>query len=380
MQQLMDTAAPNPADGAKASGVGASSDFCVRVRRSAEYVVVPLFALLASAVLFSLFLMAVGKSPADFYALVWRGGFGTPFSLQNTLQRAAPLILTALAMAIPARIGLIMIGGEGALVLSGFAAAAIALPMIAWAPSYVLLPVMALAAIAVGGCWVGLAGYLRHARGVNETISSLLLTYIAIAIMNFFVEGALRDPGSANKPSTFPIGDANMIGRIPGTDVHWGLAVGVLLAIALHILMARTTFGFAARITGGNARAALAQGLPVGKLMVACSMIAGGCAGLAGFFEVAAIHGRANASLAAGYGFTGILVSFLARHNPLAIIPVAIMFGGIAASGGLIQRRMDLPDATVLVLQGFIFVVLLVSETLYGRFKIFSGERSADRV
>ena len=109
-------------------------------------------------------------------------------------------------------------------------------------------------------------------------------------------------------------------------------------------------------------------------------MIAGACAGLAGFFEVAAIHGRANASLAAGYGFTGILVSFLARHNPLAIIPVAIMFGGIAASGGLIQRRMDLPDATVLVLQGFIFVILLVSETLYGRFKIFSGERSADRV
>ena len=150
--------------------------------------------------------------------------------------------------------------------------------------------------------------------------------------------------------------------------------------IALYVLMARTTFGFAARITGGNPRAALAQGLPVGKLIVACSMIAGACAGLAGFFEVAAIHGRANASLAAGYGFTGILVAFLARHNPLAIIPVAIMFGGIAASGGLIQRRMGLPDATVLVLQGFIFVILLVSETLYGRFKIFSGERSADRV
>ena len=312
--------------------------------------------------------------------LVWRGGFGTAFSFQNTLQRAAPLILTALAMAIPARIGLIMIGGEGALVLSGFAAAAIALPLIGRAPSFVLLPIMALAAITVGALWVGLAGYLRHKRGVNETISSLLLTYIAIAIMNFFVEGVLRDPGSANKPSTFPIGDANMIGAIPGTDVHWGLAAGIVLAIALYVLMARTTFGFAARITGGNPRAALAQGLPVGKLIVACSMIAGACAGVAGFFEVAAIHGRANASLAAGYGFTGILVAFLARHNPLAIIPVAIMFGGIAASGGLIQRRMGLPDATVLVLQGFIFVILLVSETLYGRFKIFSGERSADRV
>ena len=143
-----------------------------------------------------------------------------------------------------------------------------------------------------------------------------------------------------------------MVGKIPGTDVHWGFAVGVLLSIALYILMTRTTFGFAARVTGGNFRAALAQGLPVGRLIVSCAMIAGGCAGLAGFFEVAAIQGRANASLAAGYGFTGILVSFLARHNPLVIVPVAILFGGLVASGGLIQRRMGLPDATVLVLAG----------------------------
>jgi ABC-type uncharacterized transport system permease subunit len=220
---------------------------------------------------------------------------------------------------------------------------------------------------------------LRHARGVNETISSLLLTYIGIAIMNFFVEGALRDISNPNKPSTMPIGDAYMMGKIPGTDVHWGLAVGIILAIILQILLTRTTFGFAVRVAGGNARAALAQGLPVGKLIVICCMIAGACAGLAGFFEVAAIQGRANASLVAGYGFTGILVAFLARHNPIAIIPVAIMFGGIVASGGLIQRRMDLPDATVLVLQGLTFVVLLTSETLYGRFKIFQPPTTGDR-
>jgi len=153
----------------------------------------------------------------------------------------------------------------------------------------------------------------------------------------------------------------------------------VALCVALYFLMARTTFGFAARVTGGNLRAALAQGLPVGRLIVACAGIAGACAGLAGFFEVAAIQGRANASLAAGYGFTGILVSFLARHNPLVIPPVAILFGGLVASGGLIQRRMDLPDATVLVLQGLIFIVLLVSETLYGRFAIFKPRQARGR-
>lgn len=346
-------------------------DFVDQMRRSAEYIVIPFVALIASAAVFSLFLLAVGKSPAQFFELVYRGGFGTAFSIQNTLQRSAPLILTALAVALPARIGLVMIGGEGALVFGGFASAAIAIPMIGMAPPGFTLAVMIVAGTLTGAFWIAAAGALRHYRGVNETISSLLLTYIGVAIMNFFVEGALRDLTNPNKPSTKPLGDAYMIGKMPGTDVHWGLAAGIIIAILLHLLMSRTTFGFAARVTGGNPRAAQAQGLPVGKLIIACSAIAGACAGLAGFFEVAAIQGRANASLAAGYGFTGILVSFLARHNPVAIIFVAILFGGIIASGGLIQRRMGLPDATVLVLQGLTFVILLVSETLYGRFAIF---------
>jgi general nucleoside transport system permease protein len=357
----------------------ARSDFALRLRANSEYVAIPAFALLMAAALFALFLLAIGKSPVDFVDYVWRGGFGTAFSFQNTLQRSSPLILTALAVAIPARIGLIMIGAEGALVLGGFAAAAIAIPLVGFVPPLLTLVIMVVVAVAVGGAWVGIAGYLRYARGVNETISSLLLTYIGIAIMNFFVEGVLRDASNPNKPSTKPIGDGYMVGKIPGTDVHWGFAVGVIVSIALYFLMTRTTFGFAARITGGNFRAALAQGLPVGKLIVSCAMIAGGCAGLAGFFEVAAIQGRANASLAAGYGFTGILVSFLARHNPVVIIPVAILFGGLVASGGLIQRRMELPDATVLVLQGLIFVVLLASETLYGRFDFFKPTKIKDR-
>jgi ABC-type uncharacterized transport system permease subunit len=361
------------------SAPAAGSQFALRMRANSEYVAIPAFALLMAALLFALFLLAIGKSPLDFVSYVWRGGFGTAFSFQNTLQRSAPLILTALAVAIPARIGLIMIGAEGALVLGGFAAAAIAVPMIGFVPPVLTLLIMVIAGVAVGAVWVGIAGYLRYARGVNETISSLLLTYIGIAIMNFFVEGVLRDPSNPNKPSTKPLGDAYMVGKIPGTDVHWGFAVGVILAIALYILMTRTTFGFAARVTGGNFRAALAQGLPVGRLIVSCAMIAGGCAGLAGFYEVAAIQGRANASLAAGYGFTGILVSFLARHNPIVIVPVAILFGGLVASGGLIQRRMGLPDATVLVLQGLIFVVLLTSETLYGRFAIFKPMKRTDR-
>jgi ABC-type uncharacterized transport system permease subunit len=254
----------------------AGSDFALKLRTNSEYVAIPLLALAIAAALFALFLLAIGKSPVDFVSYVWRGGFGTAFSFQNTLQRSAPLILTALAVAIPARIGLIMIGGEGALVLGGFVAAAVAIPMIGVLPPLLTLPIMVVFAMIVGAFWVGLAGFLRYARGVNETISSLLLTYIGIAIMNFFVEGALRDLSNPNKPSTKPLGDAYMVGKIPGTDVHWGFAVGILLCIALYFLLERTTFGFAARVTGGNFRAALAQGLPVGRLRRARRLLRSG--------------------------------------------------------------------------------------------------------
>lgn len=225
-----------------------------------------------------------------------------------------------------------------------------------------------------GGVWIGFAGALKHYRGVNETISSLLLAYIAIALMNHLIEGPLRDPASLNKPSTLPLPAADMIGKIPGMDVHWGLAVGVIACILSYIVIEWTSIGFAARIAGGNMRAAQIQGLPVGRLIVGFTALAGGFAGLAGMIEVAAVQGSANGALVAGYGYTGILVAFLARQNPLAIIPVAIFLGGITASGGLIQRRMGLPDATVLVLQGTLFVVILFCETLYGRFRIFNPE------
>ena len=358
----------------------ARSTLLSRLRAGSEFVVIPIAAVVVALALFCLFLLAIGKSPAMFLSLVWVGGYGSAFSWGNTLQKASPLILTALTVAIPARIGLTIIGGEGALVLGGFAAAAIAVPFYqSGVPALVVMPLMILAAIVTGAVWIGLAGLLRYRRGVNETISSLLLSYIAIAIMNFFVEGPLRDPGQTVKASTLPIGASYAVGKFPGLTVHWGLPVGCLVAILLGILMSKTTFGFAARITGGNLRAAQAQGLPVGKLILACCAIAGGCAGLAGYFEVAAVQGRANASLAAGYGFTGILVAFLARHSPFAVIPVAILFGGLAAAGGIIQRRMGLPDATVLVLQGFIFIVLLASETLYGRLPWFRPAQAAAR-
>jgi simple sugar transport system permease protein len=341
-------------------------------RRAAEALTIPAVALAASLILFGVFVTFTGANPLGVYETIYSGAFGSWFSWQNTLQRAAPLMLTALCTALPAQLGLIVIGGEGALIVGAVATVAIAsaLPGL---PRGAVVPAMMFAGMAAGGLWIGLAGGLRHYRGVNETISSLLLNYIAIALMNHLVTGPMRDPTIVHRPSSWHIGELNMTGLIPGMDVHWGLASGVVACVATWFLMYHTVFGFAARIVGGNGRAARMAGLSVGRLALVTCFIAGAAAGFAGMTEIAAVHGRASSSLVVGYGYTGILVAFLARQNPLAVIPVAILLGGIDASGGLLQRWHALPDATVQVMRGIIFLVILASEPLYGRFRIFQS-------
>ncbi len=153
--------------------------------------------------------------------------------------------------------------------------------------------------------------------------------------------------------------------------MNWGLVIGVVACVACWVLMNHTTFGFSARIVGGNVRAAKVAGLSLGKIILLTCLLGGAAAGIAGAIEVAGHEGRCNATMVAGYGYAGILVAFLARQNPLAIIPIAMLLGGIDASKGLLQRHLHLPDATVRVLQGTIFLMILASETYYGRLKIF---------
>lgn len=361
-------------------GVGATIAPPVRSAQSIrrlELILVPLGAIVVSLVIFGAFVTFVGVNPLEVYGSIYKGAFGSWFSWQNTLQRAAPLILTALCTAIPARLGLIVIGGEGAFVVGGLAAVAAAVPL-AGAPYLVGLTGMLLAATLMGGLWISLSAALRVYRGVNETISSLLLNYIAIAVMNHLISGPMRDPAVVHRPSSWSIGDAFALGKLPGTNIHWGLVLGILACLASYVLMRHTTFGFAGRIVGGNPRAAAMIGLPIGKLIVVACFLGGAAAGLAGMIEVTAGEGRVSSSIVVGYGYTGILIAFIARQNPLAVIPAAILLGGIRASGGLLQRWHDLPDATVLVLQGIMFIMILMSEPVYARLKRRATDVASD--
>mgnify|MGYP003703696859 CR=1 FL=1 len=336
----------------------------------------PLLALAGALLLFGGFVALGGTDPVAAWVLLFKGAFGDAFSWQNTLQRAAPLMLTALCVALPQRAGLMIIGGEGALALGGLACAALpaALPLPdgVWGTALVLL-----AAAVAGGVWIALVGAMRQYRGVNETIGSLLMCYLAIGVFKHLVEGPLRDPASLNKPSTLPLPESLMIGPLPGMDVHWGLVWGAVACLAAALWLGGTTHGFATRVVGGNARAARLVGLPSHRLIITACALGGACAGLAGGIEVAAVHTSANASLLVGLGYAGILVSFVARHNPLAIIPVAILFGGFGSAGSLLQRRLDMPDASVQVLQGFAFVLILASDAWRGKLGAWRTARVA---
>lgn len=343
--------------------------FGLTFQRSLEAVVINTAAFFLTLAAFGIFVWAFGEDPFAVFHTLYLGAFGSTISIETTLTLAAPLMLTALCTAIPARAGLLVIGNEGALVVGGVATVLVGVNL-EGVPAVLGLTVLGLTGMVAGGLWIGAAGALRQYRGVNETISTLLMNYIAIALMNHLVTGPIRDYSRVLKPASWSIPEQMMVGTVPGIDVHWGLAVGILTCLVLYVVMRRTTFGFATDILGGNLRAAQMAGLPVNRMVLLCCFLGGAGAGLAGTMEVIAVHGFASDSLVVGFGYAGILIAFLARQNPLAIIFVAILLGGISASGGLLQRRFDLPDATTAVLQGMLFVTVLASNTFYGRLRV----------
>lgn len=344
-------------------------------RAKLESVVLPLGAILVSLILFGIFCALNGANPLAVFQSINKGAFASWFAFQSTLVRAAPLMLCALCTAIPIRLGLVVIGTEGAFVVGGLCATIVGLKMPESSPNSVHVA-MAATGMLTGGLWILLVGALKHYRGVNETICSLLLNYIAIALLSQAVNTWIKDPSSLNKPSSFPIPDEQMLQPFGETSIHWGLPFGLFACVAVWFLLQKTTFGFQVRTIGANVRAAQIAGLAVGRVTLIACFLAGMCPGLAGMVEVAAVQGSANESLNAGYGYAGILVAFLARQNPLGCVIISVLLGGLLASGGMLQRTHNLPDATILVFQGIVFVAILFSESLYGRWRFFQDRNT----
>jgi general nucleoside transport system permease protein len=247
-------------------------EVAMNVRGLAQSLSITVAAFLASMVVFGLFMMFYTGLftdrpmvwPHELFYTMFVGAFGSKLQFMISLTKAAPLILTALCTALPARLGLVVIGAEGALLTGGITSISVGLLLQDAVPPIVLHMLMAVAAMIAGGLCIALIGALNHGRGVNATISSLLVTYIIIGVFTYLVEGPMKDPASLNKPSTYPLAKEVMMGNMFGLDLHWGLALGVVFCLFAYVLMDHTIFGFAARMAGGNLRAAQGSGLPVG--------------------------------------------------------------------------------------------------------------------
>ena len=245
--------------------------------------------------------------------------FGNAYGFSELFVRMSPLLLTSVAVAAPARLGLINVGGEGQLYMGGLFATAGALGFADW-PAVALLPLMTALGFLGGALWALLPGLLRAAKLVNETISTLLLNYVAPLIVSFFIFGPWRSSESASYPQSPAFVAAARLPTLDGTRVHLGLLYGLVCLCVYGFVVGRTRWGLEMRAIGGNAEASLRLGIPVSAYMIVSMASAGGVAGLAGMAEVSAIQGRLVAQLSPGYGFMGFLVAWLAGGSAVGIL------------------------------------------------------------
>jgi simple sugar transport system permease protein len=286
--------------------------------------------------------------------------FGDGYSISESLVKAIPILFCALAVIVPARLGLISVGADGQLYLGALTGTAVVLAM-PGAPLLVLTPAM-LVAGAVGGAALSLvAGGLRARFGVNETITTLLLNYVGVLLVNFAVYGPWKDPANLGWPATIEFPDAATVPGLFGTRAHAGLILAVILAVLLHVVFARGRLGLRLRVLRDNERVGRMAGLSYARMVLLTMVVGGAIAGLAGIVETSAIQGRLQPGISLGYGLTGFLVAWLSGHSFLLAVPLSILIGGLIAAGDTLQLFAKVPASSVTILLGLLFAAMLAA-------------------
>jgi ABC-type uncharacterized transport system permease subunit len=284
---------------------------------------------------------------------------GLGVSVEETLIRATPFVFTGLAVAVPARAGLVNIGGEGQFTMGTVFTTAGVLAFGGHLPGLALLPVLGLAGILGGAVWAGICAVLRVAVNLNEALSTLLLNFVAPLILAYFVFGAWKDPQSFNLPLSEQYPDAARLPRYGLTRMHAGILVAVAVAIVVWVILDFTRWGFRARVVGGNPEAARRGGVPVGRMMLISLAAGGGLAGLGGMIEATGIEGVLRPGIGVGFGYIGFLASWLVGHRPLAILGSALLLAAISVGGDSLQIDHGLPSTSVYVLMAVVLLVAL---------------------
>lgn len=312
------------------------------------------------------FFVLIGRPPLPMLSAMLRLAFGDWYSVSETLVKATPILLCALAIIVPARLGLLSVGADGQLYIGALFGTAVMLAGAALA-GWWLLPAVLVAAMLGGAMWGGVAGLLRAHVGVNETISTLLLNFIGLLLVNHFVYGSWRDPANLGWPSTIPFPREATVPALLGTRVHAGLILALVGVVVGHVWLVRSRFGVALRVLRENRKVGDMVGLNYARNVSVAMAIGGAIAGLAGICEASAIQGRLQPGLSLGYGLTGFLVAWLSGHSFLWAAPLAILIGGLISAGDALQLYAKVPAASATILQGLLFATALAAGGLARR-------------
>lgn len=321
-------------------------------------VVVPVVSFLLALVFGALLLLAFGIDPIQAYRVMVNGSLGDQYALTETLVKSIPLALTGLAVAIAFRMLFWNIGAEGQLAMGGIGASYVALFLSDTIPDPLTIPLMVLVGMAAGAVWALIPALLKAYLEVNEILTTLMMNYIAILMVEYLYLGPWRDPEGYGFPGSAPFPEEALLPRLWGR-VHVGIIFAIVAAFIIWLIMSRSQWGYEIRLIGENPRAAKYAGIDAKRNMVLVMLLSGALSGLAGMAEVSGIARRLYQGLTVGYGFTAIIVAWMASLNPWGVVFVAAFMGALTVGGDQLQVAMGIPAAVSSVLQGAILFFVL---------------------
>ena len=314
-----------------------------------------IIALLASA----LIMLVIGYNPIEIFSNIIVGSTGTQHRLVQTINKAIPLTVLSLVIAVAFKMKFWNIGAEGQFYMGALGATFVALNF-KDLPMLILLPFMIIAAIVMGGLWCLFPAVLKSKLGTNETLVTLMMNYIAIKWISYLQYGPWKDPAAHGFPKIAKFTPNAILPDFLG--VHIGWVIALVLALLIHLLLTKSKCGYEIAVLGENENTARYAGMNVNKILITGAMISGGLCGFAGMMQASAIENSLTYTLSGGLGFTAIITSWLARLSAPAIVVVSLLFSMLLQGGAFLQSSMQIPSAVSELLQGIILFFVLGSE------------------
>ncbi len=319
----------------------------------------PLVAIFLAFLVGAIPIAIAGVNPLDAYRELMIGAFGSKFGISETIIKSAPLILAGLGFSFAARCGLFNIGGEGQIYIGALGTTLVGLIVNGLTP-WLAIPLAIIAGALFGSLWAAIPGALKARFGISEVITTIMFNYIGINVVAYLIRGPLVEP-PGYFPETSELAESTWYPMLFGSRIHLGFVVALFFALVMYILLWHTPLGYQVRAVGMNAFAAEYAGIKVKKYMVIAMMISGGLAGLAGTNEMLGIQHRLIEAFSPGFGFDAIAVSLLGQNHPLGIVLAGLLFSGLRAGAGAMQRAVGIPDAIVRTLQGLVVLFVVAS-------------------